>query len=443
MVIALGVAAGLAIRIVLLRTSVGVLDSDEAVVGLMARHFNAGSFRAFFWGQTYGGTLETVITAGVFRVIGTSTAALKAVPLVLNGVAAALVWRIGRRLMGADPAILAGLVVWLWPANYLWWSIKARGFYEAALCITLASVLIVLHIARDRDGNTWTTWAALGLLAGLGWWQTPQVLYILGPAGVWLALVRRGRVAKVAAAVPGLLIGALPWLVANVGHGFASLSPPAAPIPGTYSDHLLTFVRDGLPMTFGLRYVYLTRWIVTPHVGVLLYAAFVAVLVPGVLQRRKGSWLVALILVAYPFLHAVLTLSSVVAEGRYTLFLLPWLALAMARACRHWLAATALLGVILCVSVIGLLDLRGQTSPYAPDHRVPTSLTGLERSLTDHGITRVWANYWIAYRVTFDTRERIIAASAQNPRYLPYNVVVGDVVSAYVFIRASRDVPRF
>ena len=37
MVIA-GVAAGIALRVWLLRLPTGVLDSDEAIVGLMARH---------------------------------------------------------------------------------------------------------------------------------------------------------------------------------------------------------------------------------------------------------------------------------------------------------------------------------------------------------------------------------------------------------------------
>src|SRR3712207_7162559 len=37
----------------------GQLDSDEAVVGLMARRFLDGDFEAFYWGQHYAGTQET------------------------------------------------------------------------------------------------------------------------------------------------------------------------------------------------------------------------------------------------------------------------------------------------------------------------------------------------------------------------------------------------
>ena len=444
-VIALGAIAGVVVRVAMIRSPTGVLDGDEAVVGLMARHFAHGSYRAFFWGQSYGGTVETALTSLVFRVFGSSTAALKAVPAALDGIAAILVWRIGRRLMRPEGAVVAALLVWLWPANYLWWSIKARGFYEATLCITLACALIVLRIGQDRDGDRWLDWAILGLLAGLGWWQTPQVLYILAPAGLWLVVARRGAVLKAAAVIPGLLLGALPWLVANLQDGFASLTAPPAVVKGTYADHLLTFVRLGLPMTFGLKYVYLPFWIGSVHVSLLVYALGCAVAVAGILQRQRGSVFLGGIILAYPLIHALLTLSSEVAEGRYTLFLMPWLAIALARACQRRSATLgALLVVTLAVSFVGVRDLHGQTSPYAPDRRVPASMASLQRSLDDHGVNLVWANYWVAYRLTFESRERIIAASALTPRYPAYNDEVerGHGVG-YVFVAGSRDIGRF
>ena len=73
--------------------------------------------------------------------------------LLLTAVAATLVWRIARRLVSRQAAVVAAVVVWLWPANYLWWSIKARGFYEATLCITLACALLMLRIDRQLMGE--------------------------------------------------------------------------------------------------------------------------------------------------------------------------------------------------------------------------------------------------------------------------------------------------
>jgi hypothetical protein len=447
LVVGTAIAAGLIARIVMIRAPIGVLDSDEAVVGLMARHFGQGHFRAFFWGQNYGGTIETVLTAALFRIVGTSTLALKIVPLALNGLAAVLVWRIGRRLMAAWAAVAAGLLLWLWPANYIWWSIKARGFYEATLCITLACVLLMLRIAADKRGGRVGAWVVVGLLAGLGWWQTPQVVYILAPAGLWLAITRPATLRRAWAAIPGALVGALPWLVANITSGFASLHPPPATIKGTYAAHLLTFARIGLPMTFGLKYIYLAVWIGSfgsRHLAALIYALGVAAVVIGCLRRQPHSLLLGLVIISYPFIHAVLTLSSEVAEGRYTLFLLPWLALAIARATPRPAVMAAVFAIALSVTWVGLQDMRGQTAPYAFDRHVPTSLASLEHALDAQHITRVWANYWIAYRLTFETHERVIAATTTLVRDPQYNREVEQAAHpAFVFITGSADIEQF
>ncbi|HEX2295550.1 MAG TPA: hypothetical protein VHN37_09605, partial [Actinomycetota bacterium] len=60
------VIVGIVFRAWMLRSPIGLLDSDEAVVGLMARHVLDGDFPVFFWGQPYGGPHEAVLAAAVF-----------------------------------------------------------------------------------------------------------------------------------------------------------------------------------------------------------------------------------------------------------------------------------------------------------------------------------------------------------------------------------------
>ena len=73
-----GIAAGIGLRVWILRLPTGVLDGDEAIVGLMARHMlHQHEFTTFYWGQNYGGSLTAVVMAGVFAVFGSSTATLK------------------------------------------------------------------------------------------------------------------------------------------------------------------------------------------------------------------------------------------------------------------------------------------------------------------------------------------------------------------------------
>src|SRR4051812_10652439 len=70
LLVAAGVLAGLALRLWMLTGRPGVLDSDEAIVGLMARHFLDGDWTTFYWGQAYGGSQEAMLTAAVFAVTG-------------------------------------------------------------------------------------------------------------------------------------------------------------------------------------------------------------------------------------------------------------------------------------------------------------------------------------------------------------------------------------
>lgn len=439
---ALLVVAGLAVRVAVMRSGIGALDADEAVVGLMARQAAAGHFRAFYWGQTYGGTLEVGLVALAFRVFGESTAALKTVPLVLYGGAAALVWRIGRRVTGAVPAAVAGLLVWIWPANYLWWSVKARGFYEATLCLSLAVVLVGLRIGLDPGRPRWADWAALGVLGGLGWWQSPQVALAAVPVAAWLLWSLRQRAWRAVAALPGFALGSLPWWVANIGSGFASLTPPRSPVKGGYLSHLAVFAHESLPMTLGLRVVYGHRWVRPPAVSIAWLVLAVALVAAGCCRRWPGGRVVVLLLVAYPLLNALLTLSGTVAEGRYTLFLLPWIALCLAHgASGRWWAAALLLLAAAVVTSSGVGDLRGRTSPFFSGRQLPASLAPLERALAAHGTSRIWSTYWVAYRVTFETGGRVMGAPATADRYPAYTrlVATADPPAAHVFITGTHD----
>lgn len=53
--------AGLLLRALLLIHP--SLDSDVAVVGLMAMRFLHGELTPFYWGQSYGGSLEPLLAA--------------------------------------------------------------------------------------------------------------------------------------------------------------------------------------------------------------------------------------------------------------------------------------------------------------------------------------------------------------------------------------------
>jgi len=418
--------AGLVARLVVLHSSLGALDSDEAVVGLMAQAFRHGHVRAVYWGQAYGGTLEQGVVAAVFSVVGTSTAALKAVPIALSAVAALLTARVGLRIASPRTATVAGLLVWVWPGTYVWWSTKERGFYWACLCLSIAVVLLALQIgqAAQRGGRAqWARWAALGLCAGLGFWQSPQIVFVVVPAAVWLLASDWRRCAGVVAAAPAAVLGALPWLYWNIAHGWRGLHGEPVLVPGGYGSHLRVFGRAGLPTVLGLRVAYTQAWL-APRWHRELYAVALVVLASGAVRLGRRGALVVLVLVAFPFLHAVFPVSGYVGEGRYLLFLIPWAALAAAAAAWRWEAAVAVLACAVALSAAGLVRMRDATSPFVAGRQVPVRFGALERALDAHGVTRAWADSWIACRVDFETRGRVIVAPTTDSRYPAYVAAV-------------------
>src|SRR3954447_15130924 len=80
--LALGIAV--VVRVLLIARAPGILDADEALVGIQAERIAAGAAHplpVFFYGQPYMGALEAYLAAGLFHLVGPSVPALRLVPL--------------------------------------------------------------------------------------------------------------------------------------------------------------------------------------------------------------------------------------------------------------------------------------------------------------------------------------------------------------------------
>lgn len=404
---AAGVVAGFVVRIALIRAPEwGLLESDEAVVGLMARHILDGELPTFYWGQSFGGAAEAFLVAAVFAVGGPSTLGIRLVPFGLAVVAALLVWRVGRRLLGPAQGVAAGLLFWLWPSGLVWWGIKERLFYWSTIVAGLAFVLACLRLA-ERPNRRDALLA--GLAAGIGWWSTPQIVVFVVPTVAWIVVQRRHALRPLLGyGLPAAVVGAAPWLAYNLAHRFVSLNPPEVQAngQGTYVDHLETFAARGLPMALGVRLPLTEQWV--PG-GKALFFVMLAAL--GFVVVRRRSLLLALGLVVFPLVHALSPLSHYVGEGRYLTYYAAFLALAFAAAVRHRLALAAVVVALVGLSAFGLAELdRTGHAPYAVAHRLP-DYGALVDDLERHRLTKVYAEYWVAYRLAFDSRERVVVAT--------------------------------
>ena len=414
LVVGLAIAAGVALRAWVLATPLGTLDADEAVWGLMARHALDGELSTFYWGQPYGGTHEVFLTAAVFAVAGSSTLALKLVPAALYAVAAVLVWRVGRRTVGEPAARIAAALFWIWPAYGVWKSVRAHGFYGSALVLSLLVLLLVLRL---RDEPSRRDAAALGLVLGLGWWATPQFALVAAPAVLWLLVVRRDALLRFWPALPAAVLGALPWLVANVRHDWYSFD--YAPGGGTYFSRFRGFFTATLPMALDLRVPFALDWALGPVLSGLLLLAVLGWVGFLVLRRRSRLGPLVPVALAFPFLYAASSFTWLVEEPRYLLLLMPVLALLLAEGLRRPSVAAVALAIAFALSFTGLARMEGsfryETRTGHMD--VPDDLGPLLDALDARGVRTVRADYWVAERITFESRERIVANSHRYPPF--------------------------
>jgi hypothetical protein len=90
------------------------------------------------------------------------------------------------------------------------------------------------------------------------------------------------------------------------------------------------------------------------------------------------------------------------------------------------------------VSVGQLSTMGDSDSGVASNLPVPVELGPLVRTLKAENIDAVYADYWIAYRLTFATREKIIAMGVPTNRYPPYEEYVRrSPRSAWVYVSGS------
>jgi hypothetical protein len=430
------------------------LNSDEAVVGLVARGILAGHFVTFYWGQQYGGA-EPYLVAAVIWLVHGSPMGIGGTAALLSAVAAALVGLVvaeatANRWLGA----VAGALTWVWPYAVVWNSLREYGFRGVSLVCGLLMVYVSLRVRHGRGGVS--TGIVLGLAAGVGWWSSPEIGYFAVPVAVvllasWDRLFTAGRrwsgpwkPRPALAAIAGAAVGALPWLYTNVHTGFASLSTASLPTYDGigYGGRLSIFFRDMLPVQLGARTVPGGAWVGGTVVGPLLYgllgAVVAAALALAALEARRGRRAAPLVamtggVAAFPFIYALVPSTGYWTDGRYGVdlpsLLVALLALALAGPERRPVPAAdaqartprarhARRGpphrravAVACAGLAGaglLTTFTARAGGVPADRGFFSSWTDPDAAvrhvateMTRHGIRYAYGSYWTAYVLDF------------------------------------------
>jgi len=169
-----------------------MLDGDECVVALMAKHAWLGKeLPVYFWGQSYGFALiEVLFILPFYAVMGINTLAVKLAMLCLWGLGVVFLYKAVLQINNRHKmlALLFALIIILCPA-WVNWSMKARGGYLTSFA--LSSVALYLLFYKERI-NEYVRFAVLGLLLCLVYESQPFWLAGLLPL-VLFRMVETGR----------------------------------------------------------------------------------------------------------------------------------------------------------------------------------------------------------------------------------------------------------
>src|SRR6266849_4426349 len=196
-----------AARFAILVLSQTHLTSDEAVLGLMAKHIFEGRYLPFYpYGVPYNGSeaWEAYVAVVPFAIFGVGVLALKSSTVVLSLVCLVLFYMMAGRLHGYRFATLASMVFALSP-SLLKWHFQPRGYAFYFLDIPLLVLLFLILESRTnlRTGNAFL----FGLVSGMSVWCLELILPLLAALWALLLLRRRLSIKNFATCVAGFVVG--------------------------------------------------------------------------------------------------------------------------------------------------------------------------------------------------------------------------------------------
>jgi hypothetical protein len=438
-----------------LRTPV---DGDTAIIGLMARHPLSSTT---MWGQPYGSPVEAWLASPILAAFGFTPPALRLVYFLLG---LALIPAVAWLAAALDPrAMIPAALLMACPSPYfLLLAALPPPLYPTVLLLTALLLGLTVRIgaalddAREVAPARLLAWGALG---GLALWTHWMAAAVVLPAAVYL--LRRSRAPRVwVPALAALAVTAAPlaWRVVSAPDALRIVSVSGR-TEGTL-DHLRAVVPELHRPLIGVLGAHVP-WIADDPdhvvyaptgVSFALVAAYGALLIAAISAGPRGApgLLLAVIvctLLAFPFpvRSSPATLRFLTPLYVPLAVLVCWGAVVKGNARRGVIVALTLASLNLTVATRLLQVWRAADRADAPF--LSPDLRPLRRELEARGVRHVYASYVPAYRLAFESGERIVASQPWNERFLHHPLPYLDEVRfarrvAWVLMpRAPGDLP--
>jgi 4-amino-4-deoxy-L-arabinose transferase-like glycosyltransferase len=451
------------VRFVILFVSQTHVTSDEAIIGLMAKHISEGRYYPFyFYGIAYNASCawEAYLAVVPFWLFGVGVIALKIPTVILSIACLALFYVMATRLYSVRIAALASLVFALWP-GLLKWHFQPRGY---AFYFLLVPALLILFLAVENQKPPRLRDVFLfGFVCGIGFWGMELLLIPIVALWVLLLLRRKFSPAAFLTGVGGFVIGYAPAIWWNLTHSFQNWhflffeKPEAGGLAARFGlSAWREIIFHEMPKFFSAETV-LWYYPETHWSGYVLYCVTLIAIAAagwGALHWKKirdafssgfavnetNADLLMLILIGVsfvPYIIAPLRVPGYFLGGTFFMSIL------IARCIERWLSRPQivvralgggmLLATVLC-GVDPIIDTlthnQIETLTLCPNHRdhcmmhVPgRDIDAVKADLTRNQINAVWTTISFVYPLIFETNEKLIASESifgvDRPVYPP------------------------
>ncbi|HSM23681.1 MAG TPA: hypothetical protein VK856_02335, partial [Anaerolineaceae bacterium] len=138
-------------RFFLLSIDAFPFNSDEAIVGLMAKHILEGDSFLYFYGQSYMGSLDAYLVALGFLLFGQSVVVIRLVQVFLYGLMIIFAFLFLNNAFGNTKlAFFSAVFLVFAPVNVILYTTVSLGGYGEALLLGVLSFYIAEKISPEN-----------------------------------------------------------------------------------------------------------------------------------------------------------------------------------------------------------------------------------------------------------------------------------------------------
>jgi len=466
-------------RFLLLSINAFPFNSDEAIVGLMAKHILGGENFIYFYGQSYMGSLDAYLVALGFLLFGVKVWVIRFVQIFLYGLVIFFSYLfVDLSFQNKKIAFISSLFLVFPAVNVVLYTTVSLGGYGEALLLGVISFYIAALISRDLNNNKETYHAYFGLLGfilGLGLYVNPISLTMVIPAMLYvtwkikksIGSKKRLYIHLIYLIIFFMLGSALFWysllltngpsVIQEIG-GSAVAVERESYFQRTIS-HIYSLILFGPTVILGLRPPWGVNFIGKLFIPVVIL--YWILMIYLFLKRKKYqsnqvpifvALIGIIILVAGGF---IFTSFGIDPSGRYFLPIVFSLSVfsgyAIIKLKNKAIYALAIITIIFQVYgswISGIREPFITTQFYSPAQVEHSKIDDLQKFLIGEEEYYGFSNYWISYPLAFVSAEKIISVpklpyhqdlryTARDNRISKYNELI-DNGGSYFYITSNN-----